>query len=188
MAKQRMAILADGEFDDDQTAISRSYRVNGSVINVVRLFARFMPFFRAYKPFGLHGMSRAALDPRVRELAILRIAVLNRCDYEWGHHVRMGQQAGLSAEEVDRVRRGSEDPDWSPDDALVLRATDAIRHDAQLDDATYERLLSLLGETQLFELLVAVGNYNLVSTILNVAGVPLEPGIATLNASILPSP
>ncbi len=184
MAKQRMAILADGEFDEDQAAISRSYRVDGSVINVVRLFARFMPFFRAYKPFGLHGMTRATLDPRVRELAILRVAVLNRCDYEWGHHVRMGQQAGLSADEVARVRRGPDDPDWSPQDALVLRATDAIRRDAQLDDATYDHLLALLGESQVFELLVAIGNYNLVSTILNVAGVPLEPGISTLEAPV----
>ena len=181
MSKQRMAILRDGEFTEEQMAISRSYRVNGDIINVVRLFARFMDFFKVYKPFGLHGMTRAKLDPRVRELAILRIAVLNRCDYEWGHHVRMAQQAGLALDEIDRVRAGPSDSGWSTDDALILSATDMIRKLATLDDDTYDRLNAMIGEAQLFELLVAIGNYNMVSTILNVAGVPLESGVVRLD-------
>ncbi len=177
---QRMKILSDEEFSPEQAAISKSYKIDGDVINVVRLFARFMDFFRVYKPFGLHSMAKAQLTPRVRELAILRIAVLNRCDYEWGHHARMAQAAGLSWQDVERVKSGFE-ADWAPQDATVIRATDAIMKDADLDDALYAELVALIGESQLFELLVTIGNYNMVSTILNVAGVPLEQGVLRLS-------
>jgi 4-carboxymuconolactone decarboxylase len=175
----RMKILRDDEFDPQQEAISRSYAVGGSVINVVRLFARFMPFFSAYKPFGLYSMVRSSLTPRVRELAILRTAVLNRSDYEWGHHSRIALSAGLTGEEIQRIKQGPM-AGWAAADEILLRAVDSIRHEANLNDGLYEELARVLDEQQIFDLVVTVGNYNMVSAVLNVARTPLEPGLTRL--------
>ena len=57
---------------------------------------------------------------------ILRVAHNTGCDYEWGHHERLGQRAGLSAEEIARVRSGPEAAGWSERQALLLRAADEL--------------------------------------------------------------
>ena len=180
MGPARMAILQDGDFDEAQTAIARNYIFNGSVINVVRLFARFMDFFTVYKPLGRYAQNKSALPARIRELAILRLLVLNRGHYEWGHHVRSGREAGLTSEEVERIKAGP-DAGWSEADALVLRSVDSLRYQADLSDELYDGLRALMGEREIFDLMVTVCNYNLVSTIINVARIPNDPGVQGLD-------
>ena len=60
------------------------------------------------------------------ELVILRVAHNTGCEYEWGHHERIGRRAGLGAEEIDRVRDGAEAPGWSARQALLLSAVDEL--------------------------------------------------------------
>lgn len=186
MTTPRMALLRDGEFTEDQAAISRSYAWNGSVINVVRLFARHMDFFTAFKPFARYAQFRSPLSPRVREMAILRLLVLNKADYEWGHHCRIGHEAGLSWVEIARIRDGATDG-WSRADAVILEAVDRIRLDANLDDRLYSELSAVLTEREIFDLVVTVGNYNLVSTLLNVACTPSDPGVARITDPLPPA-
>ena len=44
------------------------------------------------------------LDSRLRELAIMRIAWLTACEYEWSQHWRVAQGLGVSAEDLAGVR------------------------------------------------------------------------------------
>src|SRR5258705_5691461 len=45
-----------------------------------------------------------ALEPRLRELVIMRIGWLTRCDYEWTQHWRGASGLGVSAHDLLRVR------------------------------------------------------------------------------------
>ncbi len=47
---------------------------------------------------------KTTLPPHLRELIILRIAILNRAEYEFSAHVPHALAAGLSAEQIDAVR------------------------------------------------------------------------------------
>ena len=62
-----------------------------------------------------------ALDPRVRELVIMRIGWLTACDYEWTQHWRVASRLGVTAEDLLAVRdwciapracRNSSQPSW----------------------------------------------------------------------------
>jgi alkylhydroperoxidase family enzyme len=44
------------------------------------------------------------LDTRLRELAIMRIAWLTACEYEWSQHWRVAQGLGVSADDLAGVR------------------------------------------------------------------------------------
>ena len=44
--------------------------------------------------FNVHLLFRSTLPPRLRELAILRVAHRTDCDYEWVHHVKHGPRDG----------------------------------------------------------------------------------------------
>lgn len=125
-----------------------------------RLFRRWLRFAGALMPGG---------DlPRIdSELIILRVAQNCDCDYEWHHHERLGRLAGLSAAEVERVRHGPDAEGWTPRQSLLLRATDALHDDRDISDDLWASLRAELSETDLIELCLLVGHYEMLAMTLN---------------------
>ena len=76
------------------------------------------------------------LPARDRELLILRSARRCTSSYEWGQHVRLAKQAGISAEEIDRVAAGPDASGWDPFDRTLLTAVDELHDDACLTDTS----------------------------------------------------
>src|SRR6185312_3172067 len=80
--------------------------VGGRPPNVFTTLARNRRLFRRWLWFA-GGLMPGGKLPRVdTELVILGVAHLTDNEYEWGHHERLGRRAGLSAEEIERVRQG----------------------------------------------------------------------------------
>lgn len=84
------------------------------------------------------------LDPRLRELAILRIAVLNRAGYEWQAHEPIARQCGIPEATVAAVRHGPEHPDLGPAERTVLAYTDAMTREVTVDREVYSAVERLL--------------------------------------------
>ena len=181
MQVPRLAPLTDDEMSPDQRDLVKSYRRGDSLFNVFRVGVRNVDLFRAFKPFGLYTMLRSELPPRLRELAILRVAIINRSDYEWGHHVRIARELGVTDDEITRIRQGADAEGWSELERVVLSAVAQLMTSADLDEPTFERLMTELGERCLTDLIYTVGNYATVSTALKVFRVPLEPGIEPID-------
>ena len=120
---------------------------------------------------------KSTLPPRERELIILRIGWLCEAEYEWAQHVLIGKEAGLTAEEIDRIKAGPNARGWSEADKLLLQATDELRKDAFITDSTWNGLCQHFDKKQLMDVVFAVGQYNLVSMALNTLGVQLDDGL-----------
>lgn len=177
-AKIRIAPMTDEEMSPEQKEALEPYRTNGTIHNVYRVFGRDFGMFKRYQSFGAYTMLKSNLPARDREIAILRIAWLNRSVYEWGHHAYMAERAGLTKEEVRRVIDGAEASGWTDWEKSIILATDQIKLDAQMSDIVYDALAVKYDANQIIDLIMTVGNYNMVSTGLNILGVPLEEGIA----------
>ena len=52
----------------------------------------------------MHLLFSSTLPPRLRELAILRVAHRTDSEYEWGQHVKIGLREGLTEDEIAGVR------------------------------------------------------------------------------------
>jgi 4-carboxymuconolactone decarboxylase len=130
-------------------------------------------------PFCGKLLLTGKLPPRDRELAILRAAWLCRSDYEWGQHVRIGVDAGLTEDEIARVPAGA-DAGWPPEEAAVLRATDELIADHRLSDATWAALAARYDDQQMIEMTLLPGNYAMLAGMLNSVGVEREPGVVGL--------
>ena len=72
------------------------------VLNVFKTVAHNPRLLRAWMRMGtvLLAPGGITLSPRLREIAILRIAQQCGSEYEFAHHIRIAQQAGLSEEEI----------------------------------------------------------------------------------------
>jgi 4-carboxymuconolactone decarboxylase len=133
--------------------------------------------FKAWRPLARHLNANSTLPWRHRELAILRTAWLTRSEYEWGQHVLVGRNAGLTDEEIDRVRHPERLSEWDPFEAAVLRAPDQLQASSCLDDETWATLRERYDDAQMIEFLLLVGQYFMLAFTLNSLGVQREDGV-----------
>ena len=147
------------------------------VFNILATLAHHPKLFKRWTIFANHVLFKSTLPARERELLILRIGWLCRAGYEWGQHVVIGKQAGLTEAEITRITQGPEVPGWSPSDATLLRAVDELHRDAFVSEPTWKALAERWNTQQLMDVVFTVGQYNLVSMALNSFGVQLDPGL-----------
>ncbi len=115
------------------------------------------------------------IPKRERELAILRIGWLCRAPYEWGQHVDIAKRFGVSAEEVERVTRGSADPDWTSHDATILRGVEELIGDQAMTSETWDMLARTWNEAQMIEFPMMVGQYVATAYVQNSLRIMLTP-------------
>ncbi len=118
--------------------------------------------------------SKLSLPERDREILILRTAWLCYSEYEWGQHVLLGKNAGLSEEEINLIKKGADPERWDPFDALLVLTVDELYADAFITDPTWKALNERYNEEQIMDLIFLVGQYNALAMFLNTFGVPLE--------------
>jgi AhpD family alkylhydroperoxidase len=128
--------------------------------------ARHRSLFRSWLFFAGRLMPRGKLPRRDTELVILRTAWRNQCDYEFDHHLRIGAQAGLSAEQIERITRDELDG-WNDRERAVLAAVDQLHRDRNLDDAVWSELRRFLSEPDAIEFLLLAGHYGMLATFIN---------------------
>jgi len=160
--------------------LERFSRIRGddaSVLNVFGTLATHPRLFRKWLTFANYVLTETTLDPRTRELVILRIGWRCHAPYEWGQHVIVGRGAGLTDDEIARVADGPDADGWSPAHAAALRATDELHDHSTITPATWTDLAAHFDEQQVLDLIFAVGQYTLVSYALNAAGVARDDGI-----------
>ena len=90
-------------------------------------------------------------------MIILRIGWLCEAEYEWAQHVLIGKEAGLTAEEIGRIKAGPNARGWSEADKLLLQATDELRKDAFITDTTWNGLSQHFDTKQLMDVVVCRG-------------------------------
>ena len=176
MDTPRVEPLLEEELDPE----TRARLGEGPVLGIFRTLGRYPGLMKRWLVFGNHVLAKSTLDPRQREMLILRVGWLCRAGYEWGQHVLIGRAAGLSDEEIDRIADGADAEGWSPIERSLLRAADELHGDAFITDSTWQALAEELSLEQLMDLIFTVGQYNLVSMALNTLGVQPEPGLPRL--------
>ncbi len=171
----RIAPLPESEWTEEARALLAS--AGGRPLNIFTTLVRHPKLFKSWSKFGAHVLLGSSLPPRERELAVLRVGWLCRCEYEFGQHRAIARACGVSDDEIQRVTRGPGDPGWTDKDRTWLRAVDELHEDRMIQDRTWSELREAGSELELLDLLFTVGQYTLVSMVLNTLGVQLEAGV-----------
>ena len=74
---------------------------------VIGTLAHHPPLAKVFLRFNNYQLFRGTLSDRLRELAILRTAQVRQSPFEWGEHVRIAQDSGISVEEIEALARGN---------------------------------------------------------------------------------
>lgn len=112
--------------------------------------------------------NRNSLPPSLRELVILRVAILNRAPYEFDAHVPHALKAGVPQAVIDATRVPgieSEAP-FSPAERVAMQLTDTMTRDIEVPDALYAEVQMHFDTQAQIDLVATIAAYNMVSRFL----------------------
>ena len=145
------------------------------VINLYRVLAHNPDVMRNFLRLGSSLLARTELSPKLRELAILRIARLTGSEYEWAQHYPIALEAGVSHEQADSILHWSSSTNFSDKERAVLQYTDEITQNVDVKDETFRTLQQHLNEQCIVELTLSIGYWGMAARLL----VPLQVDIDT---------
>lgn len=120
-----------------------------------------------------------SLDTRLRELIIMRLGWSTGSEYEWTQHWRVARQLGVEEDDLLAVRDWQASDRFGPVEHAVLAATDDVVTSGAIREETWLLCAEALPDPALLvELVVAIGNWSLFSSLLRSLEVPLEDGVA----------
>jgi alkylhydroperoxidase family enzyme len=121
-------------------------------------------------------LDKGHLSLRQREIVIGRVTALSGSEYEWGVHAAFfAQKAGLDAAMLYALVYGApDDPCWAPEEALLMRACDALHANSDIDGVLWAALRGNFSEMALMEILMLAGFYRTISYLTNALRLPLE--------------
>ena len=164
--------------EDGPTAELMRARRGGQLSALDRLLLHSPPVAEGWN--ALLGALRAGttLPADLRELIILRIAVLNGAAFEWTAHEQIGRRAGLDDARLAALQGpdAGSSPVWSPVQAAVLAFTDASTTAVAVPVEVFAALREHLDDRGVVEVAATVGGYAMVSRFLVALEVPPPDG------------
>ena len=172
----RLAPLPADQWDDEVRAafkgmLPRDRQNPEGAGTALSTLVRHPDLTKAFLGFNVYLLFRSTLPARMREVAILRIAHRRHCAYEWQHHVEMAEAEGLTAADVEAIRRGEAGNEI---DRLAIVAADELDETSNLTDETWKALGEHLSDQQRMDLVFTVGAYGMLAMAFNTFGVQLE--------------
>jgi alkylhydroperoxidase family enzyme len=175
----RLPPLAPGEWDDVLTRVlENSPGGTDEPMHIFTTLGRADPdLFRRWLGFG-GALLAGSLPGRLRELVIMRTAARFGGRYEWAQHIALAEAQGVTSAELAALGAGAsglDAIDWALLERAALRAVDETADEGAVADATWDALADLLRESELIELLMLIGHYLMLTTVLRSLRLPLEP-------------
>ncbi|MGH3724732.1 MAG: carboxymuconolactone decarboxylase family protein [Mycobacterium sp.] len=140
--------------------------------NLTRALVRATPEIAdGYLDLGT-AFPRSPLDPKLREMVILRVGALSRSAYERMQHIGIAHAVGVTDAEVAALESGRYD-ELTIDEAAVLRFVDELVATPKAT-ATFDAALQALGEQGLAIVTLLVGHYMMTARFLETFDVDLD--------------
>lgn len=162
----------------DLVAAVRARR-GGTLLHLDRMLLQSPPLARGWNAYLSAIRGGLALDPRLRELVICAVGLLNGAPYELHHHAPAFLAAGGTEPQLEALRQdGGTFTPGAPFDArerAVLRLATEMTREVLVNDDTFAEVRRILGERETVELVAVVATYNMVSRFLVALGIEPEP-------------
>lgn len=123
---------------------------------------------------GEHIRFHGVLPDDVRELVILRYSIKSGFGYEWSHHQRAADQAGISAEVIAELTSGTVPAGLRPEQRAAVMAVDAVAAKSSIPADVQHVLVAHFGAAGAVELVVACGLYAIMGYTVAAFEVPLD--------------
>ena len=170
----RMPAIAPADWNEKQKTLAEE------IINGPRgaLLPPFEPLLRSpelmqhAQKMGEYLRYRSAIGPRLSELAILVTARNWSQDVEWAIHAPVAIEQGIAEEYIHQINQGIKPEFIREDECIVYQFCEELHTGKKVSDTTWNKAVTLFGESGVVDLIGINGYYTLLSMIMNASHTP----------------
>jgi len=150
-------------------------------LNVARMIGNSDACSKPFAKLANALVMKAKLDPRLREIAILRTAKASHSVYEWTQHVPMAKHTGVTDAQIAAMDNWQGAACFNDLERTILRFTDEVALNVKGSRETLEALKKHLGPAEIVELILSIGFWGMVARLLETTEVDLEEFAGKVN-------
>ena len=142
-------------------------------INLTRMLLHCpVPIVQSFLDFAL-SFRTGNLEPKLRELVILRMATLHGSSYELMHHLPAAKMAGLSEQEISAIT-SSHPSGLDQKHSVMTQLVDDCSQLGKVSDSTFEKASKIFSTSEIAEATLLAGLYEMLACFLKTMGVELD--------------
>jgi alkylhydroperoxidase family enzyme len=145
--------------------------------NLHKLLVNSPEMAKAFNGVGGFIRFKSTLDPRLRELAILQVGWLERSEYEFTHHVRIGKEFGVTDADIESLMAETEGKasKLEPLAKAILKGAREMTRELAMSDATFALIKEHLSDEHMVDLVLTIAFYCAVVRVLATMKIDNEP-------------
>jgi alkylhydroperoxidase family enzyme len=146
-------------------------------INLTRLLVNSPGMAKAFHGIGGYIRNKSTLDPRLRELAILQVGWMEKSEYEFTHHVKIGKEFGVTDEDIQGLFLETEGKPskLDPLTTTVLKGAREMVRNIGMSDETFAEIKQHLSNEHMTDLVLTIAFYCAVVRVLATMKIDNEP-------------
>jgi 4-carboxymuconolactone decarboxylase len=135
----------------------------GALFDIHRVLMNAPNIFKRHMDFALELRHGVQLEPKLRELAILTVAMTASAQYELDHHWVLAIRAGVTDEQLRSLVDYATSAAFDARERAVMRFAEVSTRDVAIPQDVFDAAHCVLGDRQLTELLYQIGFYNMIA-------------------------
>src|SRR5688572_14055932 len=164
----RVSLIEETEHPELAEAIAKIKGARGGrLINIYRLMLHSPALANAWFELNQAVRYGTEIDGQCRELAVIRVAILNGVEYvQQAHGPAYALKEGLTPEQVSAIANWQPSKLFNDSQRALLDYTDAITRDIDVRDQVFGEVRKHFSERQIVELTMLIGAYNMLTRFL----------------------
>ncbi|HLW71831.1 MAG TPA: carboxymuconolactone decarboxylase family protein [Candidatus Binataceae bacterium] len=170
VTRNELAEADRGVWDDFvKSRGSEPMHIHRTVANAPKLLRRFVALADECR-------NGTALDPKLRELALMTVGRLTGAEYEFVHHWNISLRAGVRREQLEQLADYAASPVFDANERAVMRYAEEATRNVRVSELTFDALRDFLDNRRIMELVMNVALYNAVARVIVPCAIELEAG------------
>jgi AhpD family alkylhydroperoxidase len=157
---------ADAGAIEAKPLVERIVAERGSLLHLYQMLLHSVPLAEGWLAFLTAIRQRLNLSGALRELVIMRVAILNGAQYEADQHAPIALKEGLAQRQLDALARWQDSDQFDGAQRAALALTDTMTRNVQVPDTIFDAVRRHLSERETVELVATIAAYNMVSRFL----------------------
>jgi 4-carboxymuconolactone decarboxylase len=164
----RIAPIAPGTRPELADQEARILAARGRISALYQVLLNSPPIADGWEQMLSAVRNRNTVPGDVRELVILRVAVLNHAPYEFDAHVEHARAAGVTDAAIEAMRQVplAADAPLGASQRVAVRLADTMTRTIEVPDELFEEVRAQFGTQSQLDLVTTIAAYNMVSRVL----------------------
>ena len=173
----RVSLIGEADHPELADTIAKIKGARGGrLINIYRLMLHSPALANAWFEFNQAVRYGTEIDGQCREIAVIRVAILNNVEYvQRAHGPAYALKEGLTPEQVTAIADWQASKLFSEPQRALLAYTDSMTREVDVPDSVFFELRRHFSERQQVELTMLIGAYNMLTRFLRALNVDPEP-------------